>query len=272
MKYACQYAIIRFLPFVETGEFANVGVALFCPETGYFDFRVSNKKTKKINSFFAPVPQHIYPEGIKDITEELLRIKKLINETYIDDSNFAKGVFHELVRIRETTFRFSEIRGVLADNPKTKTEALFIHYVERGFATNEYKEKINKRISRVLSNIGAQNAYKQKDFSANDVQVRVPFVHTDENGKPTRAIKPAAIFSVQDTTQAVGKGWSLLGRMDAVRSALPHDVLIASESPEEGNDYGWEFFNQLERKFKDIDIQFIKASDEDRIKDFARIQ
>ncbi|MGH8147921.1 MAG: DUF3037 domain-containing protein, partial [Rhodanobacteraceae bacterium] len=26
-RLACQYAVIRFLPYAETGEFANVGVA-----------------------------------------------------------------------------------------------------------------------------------------------------------------------------------------------------------------------------------------------------
>ncbi|HVK54151.1 MAG TPA: DUF3037 domain-containing protein, partial [Burkholderiales bacterium] len=31
MNIACHYAIVRFLPFVETGEFANVGVVLFSP-------------------------------------------------------------------------------------------------------------------------------------------------------------------------------------------------------------------------------------------------
>lgn len=31
MKTACHYAIARFMPFIETGEFANVGVVLFSP-------------------------------------------------------------------------------------------------------------------------------------------------------------------------------------------------------------------------------------------------
>lgn len=136
MKYACQYSIIRFMPFVETGEFANIGIALFCPETGYFNFQISDRKTRKVNSFFAPVPTHIYPEGIKDINAELARIKKLIEGVRQSDLSFAKGIFYELVRTREGTFRFSEIRGILTDNMETKTEELFSHYVERGLNVN----------------------------------------------------------------------------------------------------------------------------------------
>ena len=31
MKYACLYSIVRFAPFAETEEFANVGIVLTAP-------------------------------------------------------------------------------------------------------------------------------------------------------------------------------------------------------------------------------------------------
>lgn len=34
-KFACQYAIDRFLPYMETGEFANVGIVMLCPDAGF---------------------------------------------------------------------------------------------------------------------------------------------------------------------------------------------------------------------------------------------
>ena len=39
-KFAYRYAIVQFQPYSETGEFANVGVVLVCPETGFFDFKL----------------------------------------------------------------------------------------------------------------------------------------------------------------------------------------------------------------------------------------
>ncbi len=133
MKFACQYAIIRFMPFIETGEFANAGIVLFCPETGYFGFQVSFRKAKKINLYFAPIPDHIYREGIMELQEELRRVKKLIDEELFNNRKESQNLFYELVRARESTFRFSELRGVLSDSPEQKIEELFSHYVERGF-------------------------------------------------------------------------------------------------------------------------------------------
>ncbi|MGM0927683.1 MAG: DUF3037 domain-containing protein [Pseudomonadota bacterium] len=32
-RIACQYVILRFMPYVETGEFANVGVVMIPPHS-----------------------------------------------------------------------------------------------------------------------------------------------------------------------------------------------------------------------------------------------
>ena len=52
MKTACHYAIVRFMPFVETEEFANVGVVLFAPQDRYFGFRLLGNRTSRITNFF----------------------------------------------------------------------------------------------------------------------------------------------------------------------------------------------------------------------------
>ena len=52
-KFACQYALLRFRPFVETGEFANVGVVLLAPEARFFGFKLLNKQRHgRITHFF----------------------------------------------------------------------------------------------------------------------------------------------------------------------------------------------------------------------------
>ena len=54
-KVACQYALLRFRPFVETGEFANVGVVLLAPEARFFGFRLL-KRYGRITQFFHQLP------------------------------------------------------------------------------------------------------------------------------------------------------------------------------------------------------------------------
>ena len=38
------YTLVRLLPQADAGEFANIGVVLACPETGYFGFRLMKRK------------------------------------------------------------------------------------------------------------------------------------------------------------------------------------------------------------------------------------
>ena len=47
-KVACQYAIVRFAPFVETGEFANVGIIMMAPKQRFFAFELELKRYKRI--------------------------------------------------------------------------------------------------------------------------------------------------------------------------------------------------------------------------------
>ncbi|EQD37440.1 phage associated protein, partial [mine drainage metagenome] len=51
MTTAARYAIIRFLPYAQTEEFANVGVVLHASATGAFIFRL-NPKWRRIGAFF----------------------------------------------------------------------------------------------------------------------------------------------------------------------------------------------------------------------------
>ena len=68
-KLACQYALLRFRPFVETGEFANVGVVLMCPEGRFFGFKLL-KKYGRITKFFHQLDSKVYLTGKALFTDE----------------------------------------------------------------------------------------------------------------------------------------------------------------------------------------------------------
>ena len=52
MNTACHYAIVRFMPFIETGEFANVGVVMFAPQARYFGFKLLVNRQARVTNFF----------------------------------------------------------------------------------------------------------------------------------------------------------------------------------------------------------------------------
>ncbi|ENY0008485.1 DUF3037 domain-containing protein, partial [Neisseria gonorrhoeae] len=42
-QYAMRFAVIRFMPYVQTREFANIGIIITHPKSGYFDFKIEHR-------------------------------------------------------------------------------------------------------------------------------------------------------------------------------------------------------------------------------------
>ncbi len=53
MRYACiYYSIVRFAPFAETEEFANVGIVLSAPAIKRMEYRLASEHLERVNRFF----------------------------------------------------------------------------------------------------------------------------------------------------------------------------------------------------------------------------
>lgn len=138
----CNYAVVRFLPYRETGEFVNVGVALFCREANFFDVALETQRRRRVTDFFPELDRDIFTAGRQMFHQELLRVKTLIcDDDRKLDMETRAGVFRELVRPRESVFRFGEMGTALAEDPAKKLAELFERFVNRQFAQpHEYQE------------------------------------------------------------------------------------------------------------------------------------
>lgn len=127
-QHVCNYAILRFLPYPETGEFVNIGVALHCPELSWFGHARDENDTQRVLRFFPAVSRATYEAGRTAIMEELERVRALI--AGIDDKKLARSIFGELVRPRESVFRFGEMRSAMTAAPETLVHQLCEQYVK----------------------------------------------------------------------------------------------------------------------------------------------
>jgi len=121
-KIPCQYAIVRFTPFIETGEFVNVGIVLFAPNQSALLFKLVTRRYGRITQFFRELDRDVYLANIKSLNEELNRVQELLKN---HSTNSALNIFSHLIRPRETMLRFSEQRVVLAADLETKLDELF---------------------------------------------------------------------------------------------------------------------------------------------------
>lgn len=123
---ACNYALLRFLPYPDSGEFVNVGVLVVCQQPCLFRFMVEDKMTARLKAVFPDVRDDVFEAGTAAIHQEMERVKGVIR-----DPKSCQREFNEAVRPRETAFRFSDPQITLTADPKHLDEELFRRYVRR---------------------------------------------------------------------------------------------------------------------------------------------
>lgn len=269
MKKACQYALLRFRPFIETGEFANVGVVLMAADGSFFGFRLLEKSYAHITQFFHPLKKEIYLNGKNLFKEELERFANEMAKHCVSDLPLARQMFTGLVQARETMFHFSEMRVVLCEHPQHKLDEFFSYYVERGFVTKEYQEQtLEKHIQDMLVRAELKSAYKKQKIEANGFTVTLPFVKKNE-GLVERVIKP--LYLAQDDATTLlnhGDDWTQKIKRLQKRRALPAHILfpLAAPLPESAtyNDY-----LEIKTELEGLGVVTVAANDESAITAFA---
>lgn len=128
MKTVCRYAIIRFLPFAETGEFANIGIIALDTTHGLIHHITAPKEFPRIERFLGPQGYRAYQEAIDVLRVELGRLADLAAR---NDGRSGADVFHDAVAPRESAIRFSETRVALVDTtPALHLQRLHARLVE----------------------------------------------------------------------------------------------------------------------------------------------
>lgn len=123
-QYACNYAMLRFLPYPETGEFVNVGVLVACQQPCLLHFVAERAMPERAKSLFPKQNVQVFDSSLEALRQEMERVK-----VGACDPKSMRLAFNETVRIRESVFRFGEVRTVLAATPENLAEELFARYV-----------------------------------------------------------------------------------------------------------------------------------------------
>lgn len=266
-KLACRYAIVQFLPYTETGEFANVGVVLACPTTGYFGFKLETRRYARYTHFFRELDRLVYLRAIAALRDELERVRKMLDCAGIET---IRDAFTALIHPREAILRFGEPRALLAEDPMQALEQLYGHYVDHDFVTHEYHEKVlEQRIQHLIKGLNLGHPFREERLGDDEFAVRFPLVQLIKN-KPAKVIKP--FFLAQDDTMGIynhGDAW--LGKLKRLRQRhqLPEQVLFTLEGPEATDKKRHNAFTEMQRELRDY-AETALVDEETRIVQFAK--
>jgi hypothetical protein len=241
MKLPCDYAILRFLPYPETEEFVNVGVVLMQAKTGFFAFDIA-KRWKRVTAFFTELDADIYRAGLGFVRQELQEFKQYFcegvhNERLPLEFPGMGAAFANLVRPRESLFRYSGIRTVMTENPTQKLADLFDQYVMRQFAIErEYQEMVmTNRLRKLFVETKLNEFYREHgSLGRDDYEVSVPFIYRRAD-RVLRAIKPLNL-NQESTTKVADHGDMWVSRMRRLKAldALPELMIFPVREPTEG--------------------------------------
>lgn len=269
MKKACQYAVVQFMPYPETREFANIGVVLLCAEDGYFGFRMLTQRYGRITNFFENLERQVFIKGRKFFHDELTRIRNTITQERRDTTT-ANHLFVELTRRREGMFRFDEPAVLLTDDPAHALDEQFNFYVEHEFATKEYQERmLEKTVRNLLKTARLADRYKDETIGDDMFHARFPFVAMDGD-QPKRVIKP--LFLGHDDPikiYAHGDLWLPKVKRLRARNLLPHDVMFPLTAPKMGDTRTQKAFTEIRGELQAMDIQITDAAEQQNILRFA---
>jgi len=120
----CNYALLQFLPYPETGVVVNVGVLVNCLQPCFFHFLAEEKMPESFKLLFPRQNEKAFEASVAAMLHEVLRVKGRIS-----DPKSCQLAFNELVRPRQNTFRFGDVRTALTEDPLNFSEELFRRYV-----------------------------------------------------------------------------------------------------------------------------------------------
>lgn len=280
-KIACQYAIVRFAPYMETEEFANVGILLISPKNGFFSVKLETRRYRRVTHFFDDLKPALYREALYTLKDELDRIQNALKTHRFEHNmqgnrlDYTQSLFDEVIRPRESIVRFSQPRVILANDPEMKLNELFAFYIERNFVTKEYREKIlEKGVTTWLKQANIAGRFQRMALGDESYQRTFPFVEQRDNA-PIKIIKPLNL-SHKQPSKIIDHGGSWLFALDTLkrRGLMPENALFTVAAPSNGADRKRiKAYKEIVMQLEDTGVEVIKYDNDnsDRVLEFARL-
>lgn len=269
MKQACKYNIIRFQPYAETQEFANIGIVLYVPLTNTLVFKLlPARQYGRITHFFDTLDKRVFQDAVMLIREELTRIQKML-VTFPQPN----ALYNNLVEAREDIVNYSEHYTRFTEDPVATVTERFEYYVQRRFTQQKGHEKqMQERISQLLQTHHLAHHFKQRKLGNKHYEVYLPFVTHQEKEAIPAIIKPIH-FRHTDSRKLMNHGIQWIGTMNQLfrhQLATPERTLFTYKAPDTTKGLLYDAFEDIKTQIKDQGIQMLPIDQQAKTIAFAQ--
>ena len=265
------YTLVRLMPQVDAGEFANIGVLLACPKQGYFEFRLI-KRYGRVTRFFEEFSGDLFLRVRREVEAELRHIRTHVGTRGALDQALVLRVLQDLTKPRESMIRYAPLRLLLTEDPEADLARLVARYVQRNVEglRQRREEVLTRHVGRVLRTQQLGAAFEPDEVGPDEFPVQLPLVY-ERDGKVLAAIKPLDL--TQDEPVKIYEHGDLwVGRLRRLKQlgALPAGMLVPVEGPKADDPRRYRAFADIVNELGAIDIEVTEAANNARILEFAQ--
>jgi hypothetical protein len=230
----------------------------------------------RVTGFFPELNKSIFVQGRNHFRLEMARVRRFMDRSSSESIlSFAAQEFNraflDVVKPRESIFRFSGVGTRLAEDPQAALDDLFRYYVERQFAQRkEYQEaEMTRRLQQVFRHAQV-TGYREGWIGDERYAASFPLLRASvEDDHEFKAIKPLDLAKKDPTSTDHGDVWlAKLGHMQKMKYDLDR-VLFAVQMPHD-EPLNIEAAEEMVNNIKVRGAQVSLIDESDRITDFAK--
>lgn len=223
------YGVIQYCPDLSRGEGANVGVLLFCPETGFLDVRMSRGNDRARRFFRADQLDLDRLKAAKSAFESRIRLEKSQFRTLDDLRHF--------VETRANDLRIIPPRPMRVSDPEKELTSLFAELV----GGRAKQAGLPEAISELDELLRAPEVAPRVQFDQDvivpvlDVHVRIPYAY--RNGS-LNLVKPCLFPATEEKATSQAGRWALRGDLlmkypDTMANGMSRKLIMVCGFPGE---------------------------------------
>lgn len=265
------YTLVRLLPQVDAGEFANIGVVLACPARKFFEFRLI-QRYGRVTRFFEEFTGDLFLRVRREVEAELRHIRTQIGPAGAGNQTLVLRVLQDLTQPRESMVRYAPLRLLMTDDPAGELNRLVGRYVQRNVEglRQRREEVLTRHVSKLLRSRQLAHAFAPDEVGPEEFPVQLPLVH-ERDGQVLAAIKPLDL--TQDEPVKIYEHGDLwVGRLRRLKQlgALPAGMLVPVEGPQIDDRRRHRAYTDIVRELGEMDIEVTEAANNARILEFAQ--
>lgn len=215
-RVAYTYVVLRYVHDTTTGEFVNVGVALYAPETRYLA-ALCRTTYGRLNKVFPGVDGDHFRSLMRYVQSEFEMLGQRVREQLsLDGAKSVAEFARAVLPPDDSSLQWSPMGSGQSANPEATLERLFERmvnrYDERGSRERRSEEDVWRHFKRTLEARHLLRYFEPRTISVEDDEIE--FKHTWKNGV-VHCLEPIS-FDLASADGIKEKAHRWLGRMTSI--------------------------------------------------------